>query len=142
MRISDWSSDVCSSDLIQLEQNRVDLIFEINEGPLTGVSSIRFIGNRRFSDSRLKEEIQTKETAWYRFLSSDDSYDPDRLTFDREKLRKFYLSKGYADFRVINAAAELLPNRENFIITFTIEEGRPYRSEEHTSELQSLMRPS
>src|SRR3546814_16918922 len=127
MRISDWSSDVCSSDLIQLEQNRVDLIFEINEGPLTGVSSIRFIGNRRFSDSRLKEEIQTKETAWYRFLSSDDSYDPDRLTFDREKLRKLYLSKGYADFRVINAAAELLPNRENFIITFTLEEGRPSR---------------
>lgn len=112
--------------VIQLEQNRVDLIFEINEGPLTGVSSIRFIGNRRFSDSRLKEEIQTKESAWYRFLSSDDSYDPDRLTFDREKLRKFYLSKGYADFRVINATAELLPNRENFIITFTIEEGRPY----------------
>jgi outer membrane protein insertion porin family len=112
--------------VIQLDQNRVDLIFEITEGPLTGVSSIRFIGNRRFSDSRLKEEIQTKESAWYRFLSSDDSYDPDRLTFDREKLRKFYLSKGYADFRVINATAELLPNRENFIITFTIEEGKPY----------------
>src|SRR3546814_12547165 len=125
MRISDWSSDVCSSDLIQLEQNRVDLIFEINEGPLTGVSSIRFIGNRRFSDSRLKEEIQTKETAWYRFLSSDDSYDPDRLTFAREKLRKFYLTNGYHDFRVIYAAAELLPNPENLIIPFHTEERRP-----------------
>lgn len=112
--------------VIQLEQNRVDLVFEITEGPLTGVSRIRFIGNKRFSDSRLREEIQTKESAWWRFLSSDDSYDPDRVTFDREKLRKFYLSKGYADFAVNNAVAELLPNREKFVITFTLEEGDRY----------------
>lgn len=113
--------------VIQLEQNRVDLVFEINEGPLTGVSRIRFIGNTHFSDGRLREEIQTKETAWWRFLSSDDSYDPDRVTFDREKLRKFYLSKGYADFAVNNAVAELLPNREKFVITFTVEEGERYK---------------
>jgi outer membrane protein insertion porin family len=113
--------------VIQLPQNRVDLVFEISEGPLTGVSRIRFIGNQRFSDSQLREQIQTKETAWWRFLSSDDSYDPDRVTFDREKLRKFYLSKGYADFAVTNAVAELLPNREKFIITFTVEEGDRYR---------------
>ncbi len=113
--------------VIQLPQNRVDLVFEINEGPLTGVSRIRFIGNRQFSDSKLREEIQTKESAWWRFLSSDDSYDPDRVTFDREKLRKFYLSKGYADFAVTNAVAELLPNREKFIITFTVEEGERYK---------------
>lgn len=113
--------------VIQLEQNRVDLVFEIVEGPLTGVSRIRFIGNTHFSDSRLREEIQTKESAWWRFLSSDDSYDPDRVTFDREKLRKFYLSKGYADFAVNNAVAELLPNREKFVITFTVEEGDRYK---------------
>jgi outer membrane protein insertion porin family len=113
--------------VIQLEQNRVDLVFEITEGPLTGVSRIRFIGNSQYSDSRLREEIQTKESAWWRLLSSDDSYDPDRVTFDREKLRKFYLSKGYADFAVINAVAELLPNREKFIITFTVEEGLRYK---------------
>src|SRR5690606_19457600 len=113
--------------VIQLPQNRVDLVFEITEGPVTGVSRIVFIGNQRFSDSRLREEIQTKESAWYRFLSSDDSYDPDRVTFDREKLRKFYLSKGFADFRVINAVAELMPDRESFIITFTVEEGERYR---------------
>ena len=112
--------------VIQLPQNRVDLVFEITEGPLTGVSRIRFIGNKRFSDSQLREQIQTKESAWWRFLSSDDSYDPDRVTFDREKLRKFYLSKGYADFAVTNAVAELLPNREKFIITFTVEEGERY----------------
>jgi outer membrane protein insertion porin family len=113
--------------VIQLEQNRVDLVFEISEGAVTGVSRIRFIGNSRFSDSQLREQIQTKESAWWRFLSSDDSYDPDRVTFDREKLRKFYLSKGYADFAVTNAVAELLPNREKFLITFTVEEGERYR---------------
>ena len=73
--------------VIQLPQNRVNLIFEIEEGELTGIRSITFIGNRRFSDSELRGEIETKETAFWRFLSSGDSYDPDRLTFDRELLR-------------------------------------------------------
>lgn len=113
--------------VVQLPQNRVDLVFEISEGAVTGVSRIRFIGNQRYSDSRLREEIQTKETAWYRFLSSDDSYDPDRVTFDREKLRKFYLSKGFADFNVVNAVAELMPSRESFLITFTVDEGERYQ---------------
>jgi outer membrane protein insertion porin family len=76
--------------VIPLEQNRVDLVFEINEGPVTGIASINFVGNSAFSASRLREVIQTKETRWYRFLSSDDTYDPDRLTYDRDLLRKFY----------------------------------------------------
>jgi len=126
--------------VIQLAQNRVDLVFEISEGPLTGISRIRFIGNKAFSDSRLREEIQTKESVWWRFLSSDDNYDPDRLTFDREKLRKFYLSKGYADFRVVNAVAELAPNRESFFVTFAIEEGPRYRygNQNVTSEIKNV----
>lgn len=113
--------------VIPLDQNRVDLVFEINEGPRTGVERISFIGNEKFSDSRLREEIQTKESRWYRFLTSDDSYDPDRLTFDRELLRRFYLSRGYADFRVISAVAELTPDKEAFFITFTVEEGERYK---------------
>jgi len=113
--------------VIQQPQNRVDLVFEINEGPLTGVRRINYVGNKEFSDSRLREAIQTKETRWWRFLTTDDSYDPDRLTFDRELLRKFYLSEGYADFRVVSAVAELTPDREGFVITFTIEEGEKYK---------------
>ncbi|MGH7034363.1 MAG: outer membrane protein assembly factor BamA, partial [Stellaceae bacterium] len=112
--------------IIQLPQNRVDLIFEIDEGPSTGIRGITFLGNRVFSESTLKEVISTKETRWYRFLSSDDTYDPDRLTYDRELLRKFYLSQGYADFRVVSANAELVPDRSGFIITFSIEEGPRY----------------
>ncbi len=112
--------------VIQLPQNRVDVVFEIHEGPVTEVESIRFVGNKEFDDSRLRGVIRTRETAWWRFLSSDDTYDPDRLTLDRELLRRFYLSEGYADFRVDSAVAELTPDRKNFFITFTVEEGERY----------------
>ncbi len=113
--------------VIQLPQNRVDLVFEIDEGPLTGVRRISFVGNKRFSDGDLRDEIQTRESAWWRILTSDDTYDPDRLTFDRELLRKFYLGRGYADFRVISAVAELTRDRKDFYVTFTLEEGERYR---------------
>lgn len=113
--------------VIQLEQNRVDLVFEVNEGPLTGVQRIVFIGNENFSDSTLREAIQTRQTRWWRFFSTSDSYDPDRLSFDRELLRRFYQKEGFADFRVISAVAELTPDRSAFFITFTVEEGDRYR---------------
>lgn len=112
--------------VIQQPQNRVDLVFEINEGELTPVQTISFIGNKRFSDSTLRGVIQTKEYAFYRFLSNADTYDPDRLSFDRELLRRFYLESGYADFRVLSAVAELTPDRQAFVVTFTVEEGQPY----------------
>jgi outer membrane protein insertion porin family len=113
--------------VIKLDQGRVDLVFEINEGDVTGVQRISFVGNEAFSDGTLRGRIRTSESAWYRFLSSDDRYDPDRLNLDRELLRKFYLSEGYADFRVVSAVAELAPNREGFFITFTISEGERYK---------------
>ena len=113
--------------VIQLSENRVDLVFEINEGEFTGVRSVNFVGNHQYSDSKLRGILQTKESRWYRFLSSDDTYDPDRLTYDRELLRRFYLTEGYADFRVVSAVAELTPDRDGFIITFTLDEGERYR---------------
>ena len=113
--------------VIQLEQNRVDLVFEINEGPTTKIKSINFIGNRAFSDGSLRDEIATSETAFWRFLSTTDTFDPDRLTFDRELLRRFYLKEGYADFQILSVVAELTPDRESFIITFTMEEGVQYQ---------------
>ena len=113
--------------VIQLPQNRVDLVFEINEGPVTEVQRINVIGNTHFSDGALRDVIQTVESAWYRFATSADTYDPDRLTFDRELLRRFYLANGYVDFRVISAVAELTPDRSGFIITFSLEEGERYR---------------
>lgn len=113
--------------IINLPQNRVDVVFEINEGDVTGVRRITFIGNKAFSDSRLRDVIQTEETAWWKFFTSQDTYDPDRINFDRELLRRFYLSEGYADFRVISAVAELTPDRKDFFVTFTVEEGERYK---------------
>ena len=112
--------------IIELDQNRVDLVFEINEGPVTGVGGIAFIGNEKFSDSTLRGVIQTTESAWYRLLTSDDTYDPDRLAFDQELLRRFYFARGYADFQVVSAIAELTPDGQEFFITFTVEEGPQY----------------
>lgn len=112
--------------VIQLSQNRVDLVFEITEGDPTEIQNIRFVGNREYDDDDLREIVQTKESRWYRFLSSDDVYDPDRLTLDRELLRRFYLNEGYADFRVISAVAELAPDRKDFFVTFTVDEGDRY----------------
>ncbi len=109
-----------------LDQNRVDLIFKITEGPVTGVRAINFIGNGAYSDSRLRREIVTKQSRLWRFFSSNDNYDPGRLEFDREQLRQFYQNNGYYDFRVVSAVADLTPDREDFYITFTIEEGEQY----------------
>jgi outer membrane protein insertion porin family len=113
--------------VIQLSENRVDLVFEINEGEYTGIRSVNFVGNKAFSEGKLRSVIATKESRWYRFLSTSDSYDPDRLTYDRELLRKFYLTEGYADFRVLSAVAELTPERNGFILSFTLDEGERYR---------------
>ncbi|MDH5749970.1 MAG: outer membrane protein assembly factor BamA, partial [Rhodospirillales bacterium] len=112
--------------VIRLQQNRVDLVFEINEGRLTEIRKIRFVGNEHISDSRLKSEIRTTESRWYNFLTSDDTYDPDRLMLDRELVRRYYLSNGYADIKVTSAVAELTPDRKDFFITFTVEEGPLY----------------
>jgi outer membrane protein insertion porin family len=113
--------------IIQRPQNRVDLIFSITEGPTTGVARINFIGNHVFDDNTLRSKIATEESAWWKFLSSNDNYDPDRLTFDREQLRRFYVSHGYADFHVVSAVAELTPDRSRFYITFTLDEGALYK---------------
>jgi outer membrane protein insertion porin family len=113
--------------IIRLPQNRVDLVYEITEGVETKVRSITFVGNEAFSDSDLRGQITTTETAWWKFLSTSDRYDPDRLNYDKELLRRYYLKNGFADFRVISADAELAPDGESFYITFTVEEGPLYK---------------
>jgi len=112
--------------LVQLEQNRVDLVFEIDEGVETGIRSINILGNRAFSDADLRGEMVTQNSQWWNFLASNDNYDPDRLEYDREKLREFYLNRGYFDFRVVSSVAELTPDQEDFMITLTVDEGDEY----------------
>ncbi len=112
--------------IIQLPQNRVNLLYEISEGQETEVRSVRFVGNREYNDRRLRKVVETKEAVWYRVLSTNTVYDPDRVTLDRELLRRFYLSEGFADFRVNSAVAELTPDRKDFFITYTVDEGVRY----------------
>ncbi len=112
--------------LVQLPQNRVDIVFEISEGPKSKVRQINILGNEKFSDGELRGEMVTKQARLTSFFSSNTSYDPDRLAFDQQKLRQFYLTNGYADFRVVSAVAELTPDQQDFIITYVVEEGERY----------------
>ena len=113
--------------MVMLDQNRVDIVFEITEGPKSKVRQINIIGNAQFSASELRGEMVTKQARVFRAFSSGTSYDPDRLAFDQQKLRQFYLTKGYADFRVVSAVAELTPDKSDFIITYVVEEGKRYK---------------
>ena len=119
---------------IQLDQNRVDLVYEINEGPVTKVKKITFLGNTTFSSGDLEEVVRTEQTRWYKFLTDDDKYDADRLLYDQELLRRFYVAHGYADFQVKSAIAELTPEKDAFYLTFTIDEGKQYNFGEVTVE--------
>ena len=114
--------------IVQLDQNRVDLVFEIVEGPTSKVRAINIIGNDQYGDGRLRKEMFTKEAGGVLgFFKTNDSYDPDRLAADQQKLRAFYLTEGYADFRVVSALAELTPDRRDFVITYVVEEGPRYK---------------
>ena len=113
--------------IIKQEHSRVDLVFEIQEGPKTTIRSISFVGNDSFTDSQLREVITTTETGLLSFLNPTNIYDPDRLNLDRELLRQYYLKNGYADARVTSATADLDRDGKGFFINFTIEEGEIYK---------------
>ncbi len=118
---------VVEPKMVSLDQNRVDVIFEVHEGPKSKVRQINIIGNTVFSDSKLRGEMATKVASLTHLMSSNTSYDQDRLAYDQQKLRQFYLTNGYADFRVISAVAELTPDKKDFIITYVVEEGPRYK---------------
>jgi outer membrane protein insertion porin family len=114
--------------IVQLDQNRVDVVFEIYEGDLAKVRRINVIGNKAFGDERIRKEMYTRQSGGLLgILKSNDTYDPDRLAADQQKLRAFYLTQGYADFRVVSALAELTPDRRDFVITYVVEEGARYK---------------
>ena len=112
--------------IIELDQNRVNLVFEISEGKATKVKSIQFIGNKSFSDSQLRDIITTTQSGWFDFLKNASFYDPDRLSLDRELLRQYYLKNGYADVRIVSGNANLDRDGSGFFLTFVIDEGEIY----------------
>ena len=136
-RLSGRISATVTPKLVELDQNRVDLVFEIDEGPSTGVRHINFLGNQAFSDNDLRGVMVTKTSRWWRLFSSNDNYDPNRLDYDQEQLRTFYTNRGYYDFRVVSAVAELSPNQEDFLVTLTVDEGEQYNFGDISVETQS-----
>ncbi len=112
--------------IIELEQGRVNVVFEIVEGGATKVKGINFVGNHAFTDDQLRDIISTTQQGWFDFLKGTSIYDPDRMNLDRELLRQFYLKNGYADARVTAAQADLDRDGSGFVITFAIEEGEQY----------------
>lgn len=122
--------------LVRLDQNRVDIVFEITEGARSRVRQINIIGNEAFSDGQLRGEMATRVRGLTTILSSNTTYDPDRLAYDQQKLRQFYLTQGYADFRVVSAVAEMTSDRQDFVITYVVEEGEQYSFGDVTVESQ------
>lgn len=125
-RRSGYYSVKVSPKIIRQPQNRVDLVFEIDEGNATKVKTINFVGNSAFDASTLRGVIGTQQSRWWKFFARNDNYDPDRLEYDKELLRRYYLKNGFADIRVISSDAVLSPDNEYFEITFTLEEGQRY----------------
>ncbi len=139
-RTSGRFAAIIEPKVVQQDQNRVDVIFEIQEGPKTKVSSIKFIGNHKYSDTELRDIMATKQARWWKIFSSNDTFDPDRMAYDQQQVRQFYLNEGYADFRIVSAVAELTPDREDFFMIFTIEEGEIYKfgKVDVTSEIRDV----
>ncbi|MEY3268503.1 MAG: outer membrane protein assembly factor BamA [Pseudomonadota bacterium] len=113
--------------IVLLEQNRVDVVFEMTEGSKSKVRQINILGNAKFSENKIRSQMATRQSRFWRFFSSNDTYDPDRLAYDQQKLRQFYLTQGYADFRVASSVAELTPDGRDFIVTYVVEEGDRYK---------------
>lgn len=112
--------------IIKLPENRVNLVYKIHDGKASFISRIAFVGNQHFSQGTLREVVSSRESAWWRFLSTSDSYDPQRIGLDQDLLKRFYYRSGYPDFKIVNTEAELAPDRSSFYITFVLDEGPRY----------------
>ena len=123
---------VVEPQIIELDENRVDLAFVVDEGPLIKISKITFTGNERFSDSALKRTISSRESKWFAIFSTSDKYDEARLDYDVRLLRQFYLTRGFADIEVSRVQGGLLPDRTGFVVNFLLQEGQRYKVNEIT----------
>lgn len=113
--------------IIRRSGNRVDLVFEIREGNVTEIERISFVGNRAYSDRRLRNVLETKQAGLLRTFIRRDTFAPERIPLDEQLLTDFYRSQGFADFRVQGVAPEIARERDAFFITFNIQEGPRYR---------------
>ncbi|UDL90331.1 outer membrane protein assembly factor BamA [Mesorhizobium sp. PAMC28654] len=115
-----------TTQIMQLGDNRVNVVFNINEGGRTQITAINFVGNSAYSSRRLSDVINTKRSSWLSFVLRDDVYDEDKLRADQELLRRFYYNHGYADFQVVSAVGELDSSTNKYTVTITVQEGDRY----------------
>ncbi len=111
---------------IDLADNRVNVVYEISEGHPTWITDIKFDGNKKFSDRTLRGEILSREHAWWRFMTQFDTFDEDRIQYDGQMLRQFYLQNGYADFIIKDTKGTFTPDREYYSVVFVVDEGPRY----------------
>ena len=119
-RRSGFYSVKVSPKIIRLPQNRVDLVFEINEGGETKVQTIDFVGNTSFDDSDLRAVVGTQQARWWKFFARNDNYDADRVEYDKELLRRYYLKNGFADVQVVSADVVLAADGSHFDLTLSL----------------------
>ncbi|TPM15714.1 outer membrane protein assembly factor BamA [Mesorhizobium sp. B2-3-6] len=115
-----------TTEVMQLGDNRVNVVFHVNEGDRTQIAAINFVGNSAYSSRRLSDVITTKRSSWVSFILRDDVYDDDKLRADQELLRRFYYNHGYADFQVVSAVGELDNATNKYTVTITVQEGERY----------------
>ncbi len=125
-RVSGRLAASVTPKIIRRSDNRVDLVFEVTEGRVVENERISFVGNKAFSDRRLRQVLETKQAGLLRNLIQRDTFVPERLELDRKVLTDFYLSRGYIDFQILDASAEVSRERDATFLTFTIREGLPY----------------
>ncbi len=118
--------------IVRRSDNRVDLVYEIVEGGVVEIERVSFVGNRNFSDRRLRRVVQSKQAGLFRALVKSDTFVEDRIEFDKQVLRDFYQSRGYIDFQVISVTSQLTPNRDGFLVTFRVQEGQQFTFGEMT----------
>jgi len=115
-----------NASVIDLGENRVNVVFDIQEGDRTKISQINFVGNNAFSDRRLQSVIATKRSNPLSWLTRNDVFDDQRLAADEEQLRRFYFNHGYADFRILSSSGDVDPNTGNIVVSIEVDEGERY----------------
>ncbi|MES2916103.1 MAG: outer membrane protein assembly factor BamA [Pseudomonadota bacterium] len=125
-RVSGRLAASVTPKIIRRNDNRVDLVFEITEGRVVEIERLSFVGNKAFSDRRLRQVLETKQAGLLRNLIQRDTYVAERLELDRKVLTDFYLSRGFIDFQILDASAEVSRERDATFVTFTVREGLPY----------------
>ena len=125
--VTDRPTQGVSSEVVPLANNRVNIVYHIDEGSKTKIKSVTFVGNNAFRSARLREVLSTKRTNLFSWIKNDDIYDADRLGADQERLRRFYFNNGYADFQILSSSAVLDEVENEYNITITVDEGSKYR---------------